>query len=220
MSTRHTRAAARHTPRLLDSLQIANTIVRYKPFKTIFAQGDPCAAVMYIEKGRVQLTVMSGAGRHAVVGMLSAGSFFGEGALAGQRRRRTTAETMTGSTIMMVKTAEMRRRLHEGSTLSDWFRSHLLARNSGLEAALLDQVFNGCEKRLARTLLLLAHADEREATRYALPTVSRNVLADTIGTTRSKVDLLMNKFRKLGFLERRDGGVQVHRSMLSVMLQD
>lgn len=223
MSTRNPRAPARNIGRLLTSRQVGTTSVSYQPFTTIFAQGDPCAVVMYIEKGRVKLTVTSQAGRQAVVGILGAGAFFGEGALAGQRRRTTTAETMTASRIMMVKTAEMRRRLHEESALSYWFRWHLLTRHNWIEAALADRIFDRCEMRLARILLLLAHADEREATHYALPTISRDVLAKTIGSTRWKVDSLMNKFRKLGFLERhgeRNNGVQVHRSLLNVVLRD
>ena len=192
------------------------------PFETIFAQGDSCTGVMYVQKGRVTLTATS-QGRAAVVGTLTAGAFFGEGALAGQRRRRATARTMTGSTIGVVKTGEMRRRLHEEMAFADWFRSHMLARNISLEADLVDQLFNRLEKRLARTLLLLAHFDEHQSTRYALPTISRDLLAEMIGTSRAKVDALMNKFRKLGFLERhleRDGGLQVHCSLLSVVLQD
>ena len=143
--------------------------------------------------------------------------------MPGQRRRKATAKTMTGSTIGVVKIAEMRRRLREESALSDWFRSHLLARNNQIEADLVDQLFNRCEKRLARALLLLAHFDKHGAPRYALPTISRNLLAEMIGTTRPKVDVLMNKFRKLGFLERhsdRNGGLHVHCSMLNVLLQD
>ena len=162
-------------------------------------------------------------GREAVVGILTTGAFFGEGALAGQRRRRATAKTMTGSTIGVVKTGEMRRRLHEEMAFADRFRSHMLARNIRIEADLVDQLFNRSEKRLARALLLLAHFDEHQLPRHGLPTISRNLLAEMIGTTRSKVDVLMNRFRKLGFLERhseRNGGLQVHCSMLSVVLQD
>jgi CRP/FNR family transcriptional regulator, cyclic AMP receptor protein len=222
MSTRNTRASGRNTGSLLSTLHVENTSVRFGPFETIFTQGDSCAAVMYIQKGRVKLTAMSHEGREAVVGILTAGAFFGEGALAGQRRRRATARTMTSSTIAVVKVAEMRRGLHE-SALSDWFQSHLLTRNNQIEADLVDLLFNRCEKRLARTLLLLAHVDTHDVARYALPTISRNLLAETIGTTRSKIDVLMNKFRKLGFLERhseRNGGLYVHRSMLNVLLQD
>lgn len=197
--------------------------VRYEPFETIFAQGDRCAAVMYIEKGRVRLSVVSPAGRSAVVATLHAGAFFGEGALAGQRRRTSTAETLTRSTITIVRTGEMRRRLHDQVALSDRFRSHLLARNARIEEDFVGQVFNRCEKRLARALLTLARFDEHQLPRCELPKISRNLLAEMSGTTRSRVDSLMNKFRKLGFLERhseRSGGVQVHRSMMSVVLQD
>ena len=204
-------------------MHVANTSVRFKPFETIFAQGDPCTGVMYIQTGRVTLTTTSHHGRAAIVGTLTAGAFFGEGALAGQRRRRVTAKTTTDSAIGIVKTGEMRRRLHDEMAFADWFRSHMLARNIRLEADLVDQVFNRIEKRLARTLLQLARFDEHHSLRHALPTISRDLLAEMIGISRSKVDVLMNKFRKLGFLERhpeRDGGLQVHCSMLSVVLQD
>jgi CRP/FNR family transcriptional regulator, cyclic AMP receptor protein len=204
-------------------LQVAHTSVHYGPCETVFAQGDRCAAVMYIRKGRVKLTVTSRAGQEAVVAILRAGSFFGEGVLAGQRRRRCTAETLTASTIATVKTTEMRRGLQQDVALADRFRSQMLARSIRVEAELIGQLFNRCEKRLAQVLLLLANFDEHELPRAALPIISRIVLAETIGSPRWKVDLLMNNFRKLGFLERhseRDGGVQVHRSMLSVVLQE
>lgn len=202
---------------------VASTSIRYRPSQTVFAQGDRCASVMYIRKGRVSLTVTSPDGREAVVSKLGAGDFFGEGVLAGQRFRRATATTMTASTIAVVKTSEMRRGLHEEAPLSDWFRAHMLARNTRIEQDLLGQLFNRCEKRLARMLLLLANFDEHHLVRSALPSISRDLLAELTGTTRSKVDTLMNTFRKRGFLERhseRNGGVQVHRSMLSVVLQD
>jgi len=204
-------------------MHVANTSVHFKPFETVFAQGDSCTSVMYIQKGRVTLTATSRQGHAAVVGTLAAGAFFGEGALAGQRLRRATAKTTTGSTIGIVKTGEMRRCLHEETAFADWFRSHMLATNIRIEADLVDQLFNRIEKRLARVLLLLAHFDEHQLLRQALPIISRDLLAEMIGTSRSKVDVLMNKFRKLGFLERHrehDGGLQVHCSMLSVVLQD
>jgi CRP-like cAMP-binding protein len=212
-----------NTGRLLDAFHVANTRVRFKPLETVFAQGDSCADVMYIQKGRVKLTVASPGGREAVVGILAAGAFFGEAALAGKRRRTATATAMTGSTIGVVKTAEMRRGLHQESALADWFRLHLLARNTQIQSALVDLVFKRSEERLARALLLLVHFDERDSPRYPLPTVSRDLLAEMIGATRSRVDVLMNRFRKLGFLERhggRNGGLHVHCSMLSVLLQD
>lgn len=217
------RTAGPRSSRLLDSLHVANTSLRVKPLETIFVQGDACAAVMYVQTGRVKLTVMSPGGREAVVGILAAGMFFGEGALAGQRRRRATARSVSGGTIGVVRVAEMRRRLHEGAALSDWFRAHLLTRNNQIEADLVSQMFNRSEKRLARALLLLAHFDEHDATSHGLPLVSRALLAEMTGVTRSRVDVLMNRFRKLGFLERRagrHGGLHVHCSMLSVVLQD
>lgn len=197
--------------------------VRYTPNQTIFAQGDRCAAVMYIRKGRVKLSVTSRGGREVIVAMLRAGEFFGEGALAGQRRRRSTAKAVTAATISIVRTAEMRRRLHDETVLSDSFRSHLLMRNIRIEADLVGDLFSGAERRLARLLLGLASFDEHHRTRSPLPLISRDLLAEMIGTTRGKVDRLMNRFRKRGFLERhteRDGGLQVHRSMLDVVLQD
>jgi CRP/FNR family transcriptional regulator, cyclic AMP receptor protein len=207
----------------LNVLNVANTSVRYRPHETVFAQGDRCATVMYIQAGRVKLSVTSPGGRNAVVAILRAGAFFGEGALAGQQRRRATAETMTACTIATVKTAEMRRRLHDETVLADWFRSHLLARNIRIEADLLGELFNRAETRLARILLLLANFDAHHLTRSALPVISRDLLAEVVGTTRWKIDQLMNSFRKRGFLEHhreRDGGLQVHRSMLSIVLQE
>jgi CRP-like cAMP-binding protein len=221
--TANVRAARRNTSRLLEVMHVANTSVRFKPLETIFAQGDSCTGVMYLQMGRVTLTATSHQGRAAVVGTLTAGEFFGQGALAGQRRRRVTATTTTDSAIGIVKTGEMRRCLHEVSAFADWFRSHLLATNIRIEADLVSRLFNGSEQRLARTLLLLAHFDEHQSIRRPLPTISRDLLAEMIGTSRFRVDVLMNKFRKLGFLERhreRDGGLQVHCSMLSVVLQD
>jgi CRP-like cAMP-binding protein len=221
--TANPRASARQPSRLLEVMHVANTSVRFKPYETVFAQGDSCTGVMYIQTGRVTLTATSRQGRAAVVRTLTAGAFFGEGALAGQRRRRATAKTTTGSTIGIVKTGEMRRCLHQETAFADWFRSHLLTTNIRIEADLVDQVFNRSEKRLARALLLLAHFDEHQSLRRALPTISRDLLAEMIGTSRARVDVLMNTFRKLGFLERhreRDGGLQVHCSMLSVVLRD
>jgi CRP-like cAMP-binding protein len=209
------------TGRRIDR-HVASTKIRYPRSETIFAQGDACGAVMYIEKGRVSLTATS-RGREAVVSVLEAGAFFGEGALAGQRRRRATATAMTATTIAVITTSDMRRGLHQEIGLSDWFRRHMLATNTRIEEDLIVQLFNRFEKRLARTLLLLTRFDQHHLERSPLPKISRDVLADALGTTRSKVDVLMNRFRKLGFLERnreRDGGMQVHRSMLSVVLQE
>ena len=213
---------AARTARRLDR-HVVNTNVEYRPSETIFVQGDRCAAVMYIKRGRVSLTVTSNDGREAVITVLRAGAFFGEGALAGQRRRRATATTLTASTIAVVKTSEMRRGLTQETALSDWFRAYMLERNTRIEADLVGQLFNRLEKRLARMLLLFANFDAHVQVRAPLPTISRDLLAELLGTTRSHVDVLMNRFRKLGFLERhseRDGGLQVHRTMLGVVLQE
>ena len=204
----------------LELLDVANTVVRYQPRETVFAQGDRCADVMYLRQGRVQLTVTSRTGRVAVIAILRPGSFFGEGALAGQRRRHCNAQALVVSTISMVKIGDMRRGLSEKALLADCFLSHLLARNIHTESEVIDQLFNGSEKRLARVLLLLTNFDAHHLPRAPLPTISRNLLADVTGTTRYRVDILMNKFRKLGFIERVDGGVQVNRSLLTMVTQE
>jgi CRP-like cAMP-binding protein len=208
---------------LLKSLDVARTSARFEPLTTIFAQGDRCAGVMYIEKGRVSLSVMSPQGRTAVVRELRAGALFGEGALAGQRHRKSSAKAITSCTVITVATTEMRRRLQRDVALSDWVRSQVLARNARIEEDIVNQIFNRSEKRLAKALLLLAGFDEHQMPRHALPIISRDVLADMCGLTRATVDRLMNSFRKRGFLERhtlRNGGLQIHRSMMSVVLQD
>ena len=221
MTTEKTRASAQQGGNLLESLHVAKTSVRFEPLSTIFAQGDRCAGVMYIDKGRVRLSVTSPEGKSAVVSVLHAGALFGEGALAGQRRRKVTAEAVTACTITMVKTAEIRRRLQREVALSDWLRSQMLARNVRIEEHIVHELFNGSEKRVARSLLLLAGFDEHQQVRHSLPTISRNLLAEMSGTTRATVDKLMNSFRKRGFVERQtlqNGGVQIHRSMMSLLL--
>jgi CRP-like cAMP-binding protein len=218
-----TQAADRNMSRRLHDLDVEHRTRHYEPRETVFAQGDRCGGIMFVQKGRVTLTATSRAGLDAVVSVLGQGAFFGEGALAGQRRRRFTARVTTGSTIGVVTTAEMRRRLREEPALGDLFRSYLLTRNHEIEEHLADPLFRRSEQLLARWLLLLASFDEHQATRHPLPTISRNVLAGLIGSPRSTVDALMKRFRKRGFLERRrerDGGLQVHCSMLSVVLQD
>ena len=222
MPTKSSPVAPRRV-RALFALDVAHTSTAFEAGETIYAQGDRGGGVMYVERGNVRLTVKSRHGKKATVAILGSGALFGEGVLAGQRRRTSTAQSVASSQIGMVTTAEMRRRLHEGSALSNWFRSQVLASNIRMEEGLVSEVFNDCERRLARALLLLAHFDEHQAISAALPIISRDVLADMVGATRPQVDLFMNKFRKLGFLIRnseRDGGQRVHRSMLSVVLQD
>jgi CRP-like cAMP-binding protein len=209
--------------RRLSDLDVEHRTRHYEPRDTVFAQGDRCGGIMFVQNGRVTLTATSRTGLDAVLGVLGRGAFFGEGALAGQRRRRFTARATTVSTIGVVATAEMRRCLRQEPALGDLFRAHLLTRNDEIEGHLADPLFCGSEQLLARWLLVLAGFEEHHATRHPLPTISRNLLAEMIGAPRSTVDALMKQFRKSGFLERhreRDGGLHVHCSMLTVVLQD
>ena len=193
--------------------------VEYLPSAIIFAQGDPATSVMYVEQGTVRLSVLSHAGKEAVVAMLDAAHFFGEGCLAGQSQRMATATAITACTIVVVEKQEMVRQLHTTPAFADRFLTHMLSRNIRIEEDLIDQLFNSSEKRLARTLLLLARYGEPDASHRTLPRVSQETLAEMVGTTRSRVNFFMNKFRKLGFIEY-NGGLKVHNSLLSVVLRD
>ena len=193
--------------------------VEYPPATTIFAQGDPATSVMYVEQGTVRLSVLSHAGKEAVVAVLDVAHFFGEGCLAGQSQRMATATAMTASTIVVVDKPEMVRQLHARPAFADRFLTHMLTRNIRIEEDLIDQLFNSSEKRLARTLLLLARYGEPEASHRTLPRVSQETLAEMVGTTRSRVNFFMNKFRKLGFIEY-NGGLKINNSLLSVVLRD
>ena len=203
----------------LNSAGVAGRVVDYRSASVIFAQGDPSDAVLYIQAGSVKLSVLSTAGKEAVVGVLSAGEFFGEGALAGQPVRLATATAMTTSRIRVVPKRQMIRLLHQQHTFSDRFIAHMLARNSRLEEDLVDQLFNASEKRLARTLLLLARYGKPDGPRRVLPRISQEVLAEMVGTTRSRVNFFMNKFRRLGFIDY-NGGLKIHNALLSVVLHD
>jgi CRP/FNR family transcriptional regulator, cyclic AMP receptor protein len=193
--------------------------VSYEPGAEIFAQGDPATSVMYVEDGTVRLSVLSHAGKEAIIAVLNAGHFFGEGCLVGQAHRMATASAMGACTIVVVEKKEMVRQLHARPAFADLFLTHMLARNIRIEEDLIDQLFNSSEKRLARTLLLLARYGEPEASHRALPRVSQETLAEMVGTTRSRVNFFMNKFRKLGFIEY-NGGLKVNNSLLSVVLRD
>jgi CRP-like cAMP-binding protein len=192
----------------------------YSAATAIFAQGDPADTVLYIQQGSVKLSVLSQAGKEAVVGVLGPGEFFGEGALAGQPVRLATATAMTASRILVVPKRQMIRLLHQQHTLSDRFIAHMLARNTRLEADLVDQLFSASEKRLARTLLLLARYGKPDGPRKVLPKISQEVLAEMVGTTRSRVNFFMNKFRRLGFIDYNSGSLKVHHALLSVVLLD
>ncbi len=174
---------------------------------------------MYLQQGGVKLSVASGAGKEAVVAILGAGDFFGEGCLAGQSIRMGTATAITPSTVLVIAKNEMFRVLHEQHALSDRFISFMLARNIRIEEDLIDQLFNSSEKRLARTLLLLARYGKEDQPHGLLPKVSQETLAEMVGTTRSRVNFFMNKFRKLGFIKY-NGGLQINTSLLSVVLHD
>ena len=203
----------------LDSAGVARKIVEFRRSETIFAQGDPCDSVLYIQKGGVKLSVLSKTGREAVVAMLGPGDFFGEGCLAGQPVRMGSATAITGSTILQVDKDQMVRLLHKQHALSDRFIAHMLARNIRIEEDLVDQLFNSSEKRLARTLLLLARYGKQDTPERAVPKISQETLAEMVGTTRSRVNFFMNKFKRLGFIEYKDG-LKVHNSLLTVVLHD
>jgi CRP/FNR family transcriptional regulator, cyclic AMP receptor protein len=214
-----TRAAARTPPDVLDWIGARAQRVEYGARAMIFAQGDPATSVMYVEAGVVRLSVVSHAGKEAVVAVLDVGHFFGEGCLAGQSQRIATATAMAPSTILAVEKQDMVRQLHAQPAFADRFMTHMLTRNIRIEEDLIDQLFNSSEKRLARTLLLLARYGEPEATHRVLPRVSQEVLAEMVGTTRSRVNFFMNKFRKLGFIDY-NGGLKINNSLLSVVLRD
>jgi CRP/FNR family transcriptional regulator, cyclic AMP receptor protein len=203
----------------LDTTGSAKRIARYGRDEVIFAQGDPCKHVMYIQAGGVKLSVLSKSGREAIVAMLGPGDFFGEGCLAGQPFRMGSATAITPSVILLVDKDRMVQLLHRQHTMSDRFIAHMLSRNIRIEEDLIDQLFNSSEKRLARTLLLLARYGEPEVSHRALPKVSQETLAEMVGTTRSRVNFFMNKFRKLGFIEY-NGGLKINNSLLSVVLRD
>jgi CRP/FNR family transcriptional regulator, cyclic AMP receptor protein len=191
--------------------------------QSIYAQGDQADAVFYVQKGKVRLTVVSKAGKEATIGILSERSFFGEGALAGQIVRMGSAAAMTDCELLRVDKKAMIDALHREHAFSDMFVAYLLARNIRYEEDLVDQLFNSSEKRLARVLLLLAHFGKEGIPEAVVPKISQETLAAMIGTTRSRVSFFMNRFRKMGFIDYSgglDGGLQVHSSLLNVVLHD
>jgi CRP/FNR family cyclic AMP-dependent transcriptional regulator len=203
----------------LDSAGVARTIVEYRRDDVIFTQGHPCESVLYIQKGGVKLSVLSQTGREAVVAMLGPGEFFGEGCLAGQPVRMGSATATTDSTILLVDKNQMVRLLHKQHALSDRFIAHMLARNIRIEEDLVDQLFNSSEKRLARTLLLLARYGKHDKPVRAVPPISQQTLADMVGTTRSRVNFFMKKFQRLGFIDYTNG-LTVNNSLLTVVLHE
>ena len=203
----------------LDSAGLSRRIAEYPSGATIFAQGDACDHVFYIQKGNVKLSVVSKSGREAVVAMLGEGDFFGEGCLAGQPIRMGTATATTDSAILLVDKRKMVRLLHKQHAMSDRFIAHMLARNIKIEEDLIDQLFNSSEKRLARTLLLLARYGKHDQPVRAVPLISQETLAEMVGTTRSRVNFFMKKFQRLGFIDYKNG-LKVNNSLLTVVLHD
>ena len=198
---------------------MARKVVEFKKKQTIYSQGDPGQHVFYIQKGRVRLSVVNKTGKEAVVATLGPGDFFGEGCLAAQPLRIGTATATAPTTVLMIERKEMIRVLHDEHAFSDRFISHMLSRNIRIEEDLVDQLFNSSEKRLARTLLQLSRYGKQDGPQTVLPKVSQEMLAEMVGTTRSRVNFFMNKFRKLGFIHY-NGGIEVHNSLLSVVLHD
>jgi CRP/FNR family cyclic AMP-dependent transcriptional regulator len=203
----------------LDSAGVARKVKKFRRAEVIYSQGDAARSVMYLQEGGVKLSVVNEVGKEAVVAILGPGDFFGEGCLAGQTVRMGTAVGVTPSTVLVIEKSEMFKVLHEQHDLSDRFISFMLARNIRIEEDLVDQLFNSSEKRLARTLLLLARYGKEDKPHGVLPQVSQETLAEMIGTTRSRVNFFMNKFRKLGFIKY-NGGIEINTSLLSVVLHD
>jgi len=203
----------------LDSAGVARKVTEFKRKEAIFSQGDPASNVLYIQKGGVRLSVINETGKEAVVAVLGPGDFFGEGCLAGQPIRMGTATAIAATTVLIIEKNEMIRVLHVEHALSDRFISYMLSRNIRIEEDLVDQLFNSSEKRLARTLLLLARYGKQDKPQRVLPKISQEMLAEMVGTTRSRVNFFMNKFRKLGFIKY-NGGLQINTSLLSVVLHD
>jgi CRP-like cAMP-binding protein len=204
----------------LDSAGLRRTVDKFRRKETVFAQGDPAKVVMYIQEGGVKLSVVNETGKEAVVAILGSGDFFGEGCLAGQSVCMATATTIAPTTVLVIEKKEMIRVLHEEHEFSDRFIAYMLARNVRVEEDLIDQLFNSSEKRLARTLLLLARYGSRGHPQKVLPKVSQEMLSEMIGTTRPRVNFFMNKFRKLGFIQYSKGEIRIDNSLLSVVLHD
>jgi CRP/FNR family transcriptional regulator, cyclic AMP receptor protein len=203
----------------LDSAGLGKKVVKFRRKETVFVQGDPAKTVIYIQEGGVRVTVVNEIGKEAVVAILEAGNFFGEECLAGQSTCLATATTLVPTTVLVIEKTEMIRVLREEREFSDRFIAYILSRNIRVEEDLIDQLFNSSEKRLARTLLLLARFGAPGQPQKVLPKVSQETLAEMIGTTRSRVNFFMNKFKKLGFIQY-DGKIHVNDSLLSVVLHD
>jgi CRP-like cAMP-binding protein len=203
----------------LDTAGVARKVVEFRRSESIFSQGDAAETVMYIQKGGVKLSVVNGSGKEAVVAMFGPTDFFGEGCMAGQTIRMGTATAVTPTTLLAIQKGELLRVLHAEHEFSDRFITYMLSHNIRVEEDLIDQLFNSSEKRLARTLLLLARYGEQDQPDRILAKISQETLASMVGTTRSRVNFFMNKFRKLGFIEY-NGKIRVNKSLLTVVLHE
>jgi CRP/FNR family cyclic AMP-dependent transcriptional regulator len=203
----------------LATVDGGRTIAKYQRNEIVFAQGDPSGAVFYVEDGKAKVTVLSDQGKEAVVAIHGKGDFFGEGCLTGQSRRLATVTAMTDSAIMRIEKATILGVLHDEPKFSDLFMTYLLTRNARIEADLVDQLFNSSEKRLARLLLLMANFGKEGTPETVIAKISQETLAEMVGTTRSRINVFMNKFRKLGFVEY-NGSMKVHSSLLNIVLRD
>ncbi len=203
----------------LDTAGVARKLADFRRGESIYSQGEAADSVMYVQKGGVKFSVVNGCGKEAVVAMFGPSDFFGEGCMAGQTIRMGTATAVTPTTLLVIEKNELLRVLHAEHELSDHFISYMLARNIRVEEDLIDQLFNSSERRLARTLLLLARYGKQDQPDRILPKVSQETLASMVGTTRSRVNFFMNKFRKLGFIEY-NGKIKVNKSLLSVVLHE
>ena len=203
----------------LTTAGVKKTLVSYRKAQAIFSQGEKSGSVFYLQSGTVKIAVTSSTGKEAVVALLRPGDFFGEGSIAGQPLRVSTATTMESSTVLRIEKQEMIRVIHEEHEFSDRFVAHMLKRNVRIEEDLVDQLFNSSEKRLARALLLVARYGDNEKPQKIVAQISQATLAEMVGTTRSRVSYFMNKFRKLGFIKY-NGGLEVHDSLLRVILRE
>jgi len=203
----------------LDSACVPRRVVQLDGLEQAYAQGDPATSVMYIQEGRIKLSVVNEAGKEAIVAILGPGDFFGEGCLAGQSVRMGTATALLPTIVSVIQKNEMRRAFYSDPAFTERFMSYLLSRNLRTEEDLIDQLFNSSEKRLARTLLLLSGHGDKELPQKVLPNISQETLAEMVGTTRPRVNIFMNKFRKLGYIEY-EGGLHINPSLVNVLMQE
>jgi CRP/FNR family transcriptional regulator, cyclic AMP receptor protein len=219
VSPRKARSPTFDVKSFLELAGLGKKVVPFHNKDILFAQGDPARSIFYIQEGGVRLTVVHVNGKEAVISILGPGDFIGEGCLAGQSAYMATATAITPATVLVIEKGEMRRVLREEHEFSDRFIAYMLTRSARVESDLIDQLFNNSEKRLARALLLLAHYGEPGRPQEALPRVSQETLAEMVGTTRSRVNFFMNKFRKLGYIKY-DGEIHVNGTLLNVVLHD